>query len=177
MIREGITGISANVAEPYLDAIVRPQILFPAYLSGYTMAEAYYLAMPYLSWQTIIVGDPLCAPFLAAPLPQERIHSGINPELSLPAHFGERRLAAVPAFDLNREAIKLHVKALSLRAQGKPETEVEAVFQRAADLEPRLVAAHMILADMAAARGSVDAAIAHYRLALKDRPESGRGPE
>jgi uncharacterized protein (TIGR03790 family) len=170
LIREGITGISASVAEPYLDAIVRPQILFPAYLSGYTLAEAYYLSMPYLSWQTIIVGDPLCAPFLAAPLPQERIHSGINADLSLPALFGERRLATFPTFDLNREAVKLQFKALSLRAQGKPESEVEAVLQSAADVEPRLVSAHMFLADAASARGFTDGAIAHYRLALKADP-------
>ena len=170
LIREGITGISASVAEPYLDAIVRPQILFPAYLSGYTMAEAYYLAMPYLSWQTIIVGDPLCAPFLAAPLPQDRIHSGINHELSLPALFGERRLATFPATGLNRDAIKLQLKALSLRAQGKPASEVEATLQRAAGLEPRLLLAHIMLAEMATARGVDDEAIKHYRLALQTDP-------
>jgi uncharacterized protein (TIGR03790 family) len=170
LIREGITGISANVAEPYLDAIVRPQILFPAYLSGYTMAEAYYLAMPYLSWQTIIVGDPLCAPFLTSPLPQNQIHSGINTDLSLPAIFGERLLATIPAFGLNRDAVKLQVKALSLQAQGKPAAEVEATLQRAADLEPRLLSAHMLLAGMASARGAEDDAIRHYRLALQADP-------
>ncbi|HEX5106430.1 MAG TPA: TIGR03790 family protein [Pirellulaceae bacterium] len=170
LIREGITGISASVAEPYLDAIVRPQILFPAYLSGYTMAEAYYLAMPYLSWQTIIIGDPLCAPFLAAPLPQERLHSGINTELSLPAIFGERRLGATPAPGLNRDAIKLYLKALSLQAQHKPPPEVEATLERAADMEPRLLAAHVLLAEMATSRGSIDQAITHYRLALQVEP-------
>ena len=59
LIREGITGVTAHVAEPYLDAIVRPQILFPAYLSGFNLAESYYLAMPFLSWQNVVVGDPL----------------------------------------------------------------------------------------------------------------------
>ena len=172
LIREGITGISASVAEPYLDAIVRPQILFPAYLSGYTMAEAYYLAMPYLSWQTIIVGDPLCAPFLTSPLPQDQIHSGINPDLSLPAIFGERRLATFPAFGLNRDAVKLQVKALSLQTQGKPAAEVEATLQRAAALEPRMLVAHVMLAGMASARGSEDEAIGHYRLALQADPNN-----
>jgi len=170
LIREGITGISASVAEPYLDAIVRPQILFPAYLSGYTMAEAYYLAMPYLSWQTIIVGDPLCAPFLTSPLPQDQIHSGINADLSLPAIFGERRVATFSASGLNRDAVKLQVKALSLQAQGKPAAEVEATLQRAADLEPRMLTAHVMLAGMASARGAEDEAIGHYRLALQADP-------
>jgi len=34
LIREGVTGLSAYVADPFLDAAVRPDILFPAYLSG-----------------------------------------------------------------------------------------------------------------------------------------------
>ena len=38
-------------------------ILFPAYLSGMILAAAFYLTMPSLSWQNIVVGDPLCAPF------------------------------------------------------------------------------------------------------------------
>ena len=59
LVRAGVTGVSAQVAEPYLDAAVRPDILFPAYLSGFTLAEAYYLALPALSWQTIVIGDPL----------------------------------------------------------------------------------------------------------------------
>jgi uncharacterized protein (TIGR03790 family) len=172
LIREGITGISANVAEPYLDAIVRPQVLFPAYLSGYTLAEAYYLAMPYLSWQTIVVGDPLCAPFLSTPLPQDRIHSGINEELSLPAIFAERRLAAFPGLGLNQAAIRLQIKAVSLQAQGKPAAEVEAALQRAAELEPRLLTAHLMLAGMASARGSDDDAIKHYRAALQADPNN-----
>ena len=170
LIREGITGIAGNVAEPYLDAIVRPQILFPAYLSGYTMAESYYLAMPYLSWQTIVVGDPLCAPFVTSPLPQDQIHSGINADLSLPAIFGERLVATFPAFGLNRDAVKLQVKALSLQAQGKPVAEVEATLQRAADLEPRLLAAQVMLAAMASTRGAEDEAIRRYRLALQVDP-------
>ncbi len=63
LIRDGISGIAAYVSEPYLQATVRPNILFPAYLSGFNLIESYYLSMPYLSWQTILVGDPLCAPF------------------------------------------------------------------------------------------------------------------
>jgi len=39
MIRAGVTGVSGQVAEPYLDSSVRPDILFPAYLSGLNLAE------------------------------------------------------------------------------------------------------------------------------------------
>ncbi|MFN9298358.1 MAG: TIGR03790 family protein [Acidobacteriota bacterium] len=57
---EGASGVSGHVDEPYLTASTRPDVLFPAYLNGRNLAESYYLALPALSWQTIVVGDPLC---------------------------------------------------------------------------------------------------------------------
>lgn len=60
-IHEGATGASGNVYEPYLAATVRPDYLLPAYYQGRNLAESYYLAMPFLSWQGIVLGDPLCS--------------------------------------------------------------------------------------------------------------------
>jgi uncharacterized protein (TIGR03790 family) len=60
-ILEGATGASGHVAEPYLIFNPRPDQLFPAYYSGRNLAESYYLAIPVLSWQNIVVGDPLCS--------------------------------------------------------------------------------------------------------------------
>jgi len=59
-LHEGATGASGHVYEPYLAFTPRPDYLFPAYLSGRTLAESYYLSIPALSWQNIVVGDPLC---------------------------------------------------------------------------------------------------------------------
>jgi uncharacterized protein (TIGR03790 family) len=59
-LREGATGASGHVDEPYLGFTPRPDYLFPAYLSGRTLAESYWGATPVLSWQNIVVGDPLC---------------------------------------------------------------------------------------------------------------------
>jgi uncharacterized protein (TIGR03790 family) len=61
LIHEGATGASGNTYEPYLSACVRPDYLLPAYNQGRNLAESYYLAMMNLSWQGVIVGDPLCA--------------------------------------------------------------------------------------------------------------------
>ena len=63
LIRDGVTGVAGQVGEPLLLGAVRPDVLFPAYLAGYNLAEAFYLATPTLSWTTIVVGDPLCRPF------------------------------------------------------------------------------------------------------------------
>ncbi len=59
-IHEGVTGTSGHVAEPFLTFTPRPDFLFPAYFKGRTLAESYYLSIPALSWQNIVVGDPLC---------------------------------------------------------------------------------------------------------------------
>jgi uncharacterized protein (TIGR03790 family) len=60
-VLEGVTGASGHVDEPFLIMNPRPDILLPAYYSGRNLAESYYLAIPRLSWQNIVVGDPLCA--------------------------------------------------------------------------------------------------------------------
>jgi uncharacterized protein (TIGR03790 family) len=59
-IHEGATGCSGHVYEPYLAATPHPQYLFPAYFTGRNLAESYYLSISSLSWQNIVVGDPLC---------------------------------------------------------------------------------------------------------------------
>jgi len=60
LVHQGVSGVSGNTYEPYLGACVRPDYLFPAYYQGRNLAESYYIAMPGLSWQGVVVGDPLC---------------------------------------------------------------------------------------------------------------------
>lgn len=57
---EGVSGIAGNVDEPYLSQTAHPDQLFPAYLSGRNLAESFYLSLPGVSWQGIVIGDPLC---------------------------------------------------------------------------------------------------------------------
>lgn len=60
-ILEGATGANGNVDEPYLVMNPHPDLLLPAYYHGRNLAESYYVAMRGLSWQEIVVGDPLCS--------------------------------------------------------------------------------------------------------------------
>ncbi|MBI5083523.1 MAG: TIGR03790 family protein [Acidobacteria bacterium] len=64
-IRQGATGVSGHVYEPFLQFTPRPDALFTAYLSGRTLAESFWAAIPAVSWMNIVIGDPLCR--LAAP--------------------------------------------------------------------------------------------------------------
>ena len=171
LIREGITGVSGHVAEPFLDGIVRPQILFPAYLSGFNLAESFYLAMPYLSWQDVVIGDPLCSPF-GTPLAADLLHKGIDAETELPAIFAERRLAALKASNFKVDGLKLFFRAQSLQAQGRPEAEVHALLVRAIAAEPRLTQAQWQLAEAAEARRDFNEAEARYRAILAVEPNN-----
>lgn len=60
-IHEGVTGASGHVAEPYLHLTPRPDLLLPAYWQGRNLAESYYLSIRGLSWQNVVIGDPLCS--------------------------------------------------------------------------------------------------------------------
>jgi uncharacterized protein (TIGR03790 family) len=60
LLREGATGVSGHVYEPYLAFTPHPDLLFPAYLEGWTLAESYWRSIPALSWMNVVVGDPLC---------------------------------------------------------------------------------------------------------------------
>jgi uncharacterized protein (TIGR03790 family) len=61
LIHEGATGASGNVNEPYLGACARPDYVLPAYLEGRNLAESFYLGIAFLSWQGVVLGDPLCS--------------------------------------------------------------------------------------------------------------------
>lgn len=61
LIHEGVTGASGHVYEPYLQFTPHPDILLPAYYRGRNLAESFYLAIPAVSWQNIVIGDPLCS--------------------------------------------------------------------------------------------------------------------
>lgn len=61
LIHEGATGVSGNVYEPFLAGCVRPDYLLPAWLDGRNLAESFYLGMPFLSWQGVVLGDPLAS--------------------------------------------------------------------------------------------------------------------
>ncbi len=64
MLEEGVAATIGPVAEPYVQGFPLPELFFSFLLDGYyTLAESYFLSLPYLSWQMILIGDPLYRPF------------------------------------------------------------------------------------------------------------------
>ena len=164
IIRAGVTGVAGHVAEPYLDSAIRPQVLFPAYLSGFNLAEAFYLAMPALSWQTVVIGDPLCRPFARAGLSAEA-NPGLDPETGLPRRFSARRLRVVLNNGTRLEAALKLVKGEERTAKGDDAAAREA-FEAATALDPRIDTAHLVLASFYETSGEYDKAVERYRKVL-----------
>jgi uncharacterized protein (TIGR03790 family) len=64
MLEKGVCATLGPVEEPYLQSFPRPLEFFALLLSGrYTLAETYAATSPFLSWQQVLVGDPLYNPY------------------------------------------------------------------------------------------------------------------
>ena len=70
LISAGVTGVKGYVSEPLSVALCPADLLFERYTAGYTLAESFYMAIPFLKWKDVVVGDPLCAPYSNAQRPK-----------------------------------------------------------------------------------------------------------
>jgi len=171
LIRAGVTGVAAHVAEPFLDASIRPQILFPAYFRGMNLAESFYLAMPNVSWETIVVGDPLCAPFRKEVVPTASLDPGIDPETGLPKWFSARSVESFAGRGLNPAGVKAFLKAKAMLAHHDG-AGAESALKAAVEAEGGLVTARIQLAEMLMARQDYEGADAQYLGILKVEPNN-----
>lgn len=169
LIREGVTGVAGHVEEPYLDGTIRPDILFPAYVTGFNLAESYYLAMRYVSWQTVVVGDPLCAPFPRKALQPSDIDKGLDPDSGLPAVFAARRLHVLTLQGAKPDAAKALLRAEALTAKSDKAGARKALIE-ATTIDPKLVSVHLSLALAYEEEKDYDKALERYRAILAVNP-------
>lgn len=173
LIREGATGVAGQVSEPYLESAVRPDVLFPAYLSGFNLIESFYLAIPHLSWETVVVGDPLCAPFARKTLSRADIDGGIEAELELPTFFAKRRLEVATASmpGANDRVVRLVVRGETQIARGD-RAAARRLLEQAAQLSPDLARPHQLLAELLTLDGEQALAAEHYRRLIAIQPNN-----
>jgi uncharacterized protein (TIGR03790 family) len=68
MLQEGVAATLGPVSEPYLMAFPLPDDFFPLLMAGeLSLLEVYFRTLPQLSWQMILIGDPLYTPFKKNP--------------------------------------------------------------------------------------------------------------
>jgi tetratricopeptide (TPR) repeat protein len=171
LIREGVTGVAGQVSEPYLQSAVRPEILFPAYLAGFNLIESFYLAIPHLSWQTVVIGDPLCGPFQRPAVDRADLMGVIDGEQQLPGFFATRRLAEIakrmPGAD--PRAVSLSLRGETLLARGDRPAARRA-FEEASALAPNAVLLHTVIGELMTVDGDAAAAAERYKRILKLEP-------
>lgn len=165
LVKDGITGWAGYVADPYIDGAVRPHVLFPAYAAGRTLGEAFYLATPFLSWRTVVLGDPLCQPFgmatpPALPLPRDERSGLTKPFLDRVLTHLSRSGGSTSA-----ESAAMRVAARARLNQGDRSRAI-AILDELLAKEPKDLAAWQMKAVLVDQRTDRDAAIATYEAVL-----------
>jgi len=92
LVARGVTATVGNVFEPYLGFLHRPDLLLRALARGETLGDAAYYAEPVLSWQAIVIGDPLYRPFARNFGEQWKNHATLPPSLAGYAALREMHL-------------------------------------------------------------------------------------
>ena len=104
LVARGVTATVGNVFEPYLEYLHRPDLLMEALSRGDNLVDAAYFALPVLSWQSIVIGDPLYRPFAVSASAQAKGLSAL-PE-TLAAYAVLRRMNLLEASGKPGEAIE-----------------------------------------------------------------------
>lgn len=64
MLEDGVAATIGPVNEPYVQGFPLPELFFAHLAEGYlSLGESYLISLPYLSWQMVLIGDPLYQPF------------------------------------------------------------------------------------------------------------------
>jgi Flp pilus assembly protein TadD len=121
-----------------------------------------------LSWQAIVIGDPLCAPFQRERLTSAQIDPGLDPQTELPPHFSRRRLAILQKIwkDVTPEVLPLMLRA-EARLAREDVAGARETLEQITSASPTLVGARLELAMLEEREGNRDAAAAHYRRILE----------
>ncbi|HEY5080132.1 MAG TPA: TIGR03790 family protein [Opitutaceae bacterium] len=110
LVARGATATVGNVFEPYLEYLHRPDLLLEALARGDNLVDAAYYALPVLSWQSVVIGDPLYRPFAVSLSEQLRRLSSLPPRLA--GYAAIRKMNLLDAAGKNRDAIDLGQAAM-----------------------------------------------------------------
>jgi len=152
LVARGVTATVGNVFEPYLEFTHRPDLLMHALARGDALVDAAYFALPVLSWQSILIGDPLYHPF-ARGLPGQ--------------------LAALATLPPERAGYAVLRQMNLLELAGRP-GEAAALGQAELRRDPTLAVA-LALAERSAAAANRDQALWTIGDAVANTPGSGPG--
>ncbi len=142
LLASGAAATWGAVSEPFLATTPHLHIVADRLCRGATFAEATYLALPALSWQATVVGDPLYRPF-AIPLDEQirKLEAEGRPEviwawlrrINLLVSEGRFNVALAYARDRLRvrENYLLHEKIAELLAQNELPDDAAPHYEKA----------------------------------------------
>jgi uncharacterized protein (TIGR03790 family) len=192
LLAKGATATMGCVDEPYIGGTPDVSIFAGRWIAmGFTFGEAAYACQQTLSWQTIVVGDPLYQPF-AKPLQklveeQEKNHSTSLEWTYLRvvniALLSGKRPAEMAAFlqslPLTKQSAVLSEKLGDLfYALGKPASAIEAYRDAVKNVQSRLqrVRLHQYLANVLSEQNQTKEAIEDLKALLREVPDyPGKG--
>ncbi len=64
MLAGGVAATLGPVYEPYVEGFPLPELFFAMLVEGMSLGEAWLVSLPFISWQMVLLGDPLYQPFL-----------------------------------------------------------------------------------------------------------------
>jgi len=157
LVARGVTATFGNVHEPYLQFTHVPPLLLRALAAGRTLGDAAYFALPALSWQAVVIGDPLYRPFTVSFVEQwqrrhemtaEQFAYVVLREVKRLVREGQERQAWQTASEALRARPGL-VLALRTAELGKTQGDVAAAL-KALDLVPVSAPADLALVPVVA---------------------------
>ena len=187
LLAKGATCTMGCVNEPYLTGTPNVAVFLARLAAGgFTFGEAAWTAQPVLSWQTIVVGDPLYRPFGMSPrrLHEELVHRhspliewSYLRLLNLDLARG-MRVAPVANYlenlDATTNSAVLTEKLADLyQNQGKPSSAIET-YQRSLTLDPspeQRIRVRLTLGEKLLAQNREAEAVENYRQLLKESPD------
>lgn len=126
LLLKGAAATIGNVYEPYLALTHHFDILHQRLLAGFTLVEAAWMAMPVVSWQAIVLGDPLYRPFAH--------FDCTGPRAATDSEFVALRLASLK-WGTDAAEMRKQLEAASERLQSGPLSEAVGL-RLVADAKP-----------------------------------------
>ncbi len=109
-VARGVTATVGNVHEPYLQFTHQPHLLIEALARGEMLGDAALYALNGLSWQAILIGDPLYQPFKVPVEKQWKQRESISPALA--PYVAIRQMHLLEAAGKRDEALAIGQKEL-----------------------------------------------------------------
>ena len=183
LITRGVTATVGNVYEPYLNLSHRPHLFLEALAAGKTLGDAAFYSLPILSWQAVLIGDPLYRPFKVSLA--EQLEEAPQRTSRLDAYAVLRQMRLLQAQGRHEEALEVgqrgffqspglaltYALAQAYLEAGQREKALQtlAFTERLTEIPVEMVPVAKAIADLLAKEQQKAKALALYRTLLSTR--------